>query len=108
MLRFVERKTPKQQSRLMLERIRHLVVRQFDAITNAKRALLEAQPRVVAVGGFWAPRFYMPTAGSTKMIQATWLRSISCCLAKILRTSLVTSGRLIRYPWTSVQPSACK
>jgi len=39
-MRFVETKTPEQQSCLMLHRTRHLLVRQLNAVTNALRAHL--------------------------------------------------------------------
>jgi transposase len=39
-MRFVETKTPEQQSCLMLHRTRHLIIRQLNALTNALRAHL--------------------------------------------------------------------
>lgn len=49
-MRFVETKTPEQQSCLMLHRTRHLVVRQLNALTNALRAHLAEFGIVAPVG----------------------------------------------------------
>jgi transposase len=49
-MRFVETKTPEQQSCLMLRRTRHLVVRQLNAVTNALRAHLSEFGIVAPIG----------------------------------------------------------
>jgi transposase len=49
-MRFVETKTPEQQSCLMLHRTRHLLVRQQNAVTNALRAHLAEFGIVAPVG----------------------------------------------------------
>src|SRR5262245_3063802 len=49
-MRFVETKTPEQQSCLMLHRTRHLVVRQLNAVTNALRAHLAEFGIVAPIG----------------------------------------------------------
>jgi transposase len=49
-MRFVETKTPEQQSCLMLHRTRHLIIRQLNAITNALRAHLAEFGIVAPVG----------------------------------------------------------
>ena len=49
-VRFVETKTPEQQSCLMLHRTRHLVVRQLNAVTNALRAHLAEFGIVAPIG----------------------------------------------------------
>ena len=49
-MRFVETKTPEQQSCLMLHRTRHLVIRQLNAITNALRAHLAEFGIVAPIG----------------------------------------------------------
>src|SRR6516225_4706405 len=49
-MRFVETKTPEQQSCLMLHRTRHRVVRQFNAVTNALRAHLAEFGIVAPIG----------------------------------------------------------
>jgi transposase len=49
-MRFVETKTPEQQSCLMLHRTRHLLVRQLNAVTNALRAHLAEFGIVAPIG----------------------------------------------------------
>jgi transposase len=49
-MRFVETKTPEQQSCLMLHRTRHLIIRQLNAVTNAIRAHLAEFGIVAPVG----------------------------------------------------------
>ena len=49
-MRFVETKTPEQQSCLMLHRTRHLVIRQLNAVTNALRAHLAEFGIVAPIG----------------------------------------------------------
>lgn len=49
-MRFVETKTPEQQSCLMLHRTRHLLIRQQNAVTNALRAHLAEFGIVAPVG----------------------------------------------------------
>ncbi len=49
-MRFVETKTPEQQSCLMLHRTRHLFIRQQTAVINAIRAHLAEYGIVAAVG----------------------------------------------------------
>ena len=49
-MRFVETKTPEQQSCLMLHRTRHLAVRQLNAVTNALRAHLAEFGIVAPIG----------------------------------------------------------
>src|ERR1700751_806079 len=49
-MRFVETKTPEQQSCLMLHRTRHLVVRQLNSVTNALRAHLAEFGIVAPIG----------------------------------------------------------
>src|SRR5258708_4834253 len=50
-MRFVETKTPEQQSCLMLHRTRHLFIRQQTAVINGYRAHLAENGIVAAVGG---------------------------------------------------------
>lgn len=49
-MRFVETKTPEQQSCPMLHRTRHLLVRQLNAVTNALRAHLAEFGIVAPIG----------------------------------------------------------